>query len=110
MPTSATIKTQNLGYPRIGTNRELKRVVEAFWQSRCSEEELHAEAKRLRAAHWRKQKEAGIDLIPSNDFSYYDQMLDTAVLVGAVPERFKSDRTNIDTATYFKMARGERSH
>jgi 5-methyltetrahydropteroyltriglutamate--homocysteine methyltransferase len=109
MPTSATIKTQNLGYPRIGANRELKRVVETFWQSRCSEEELHAEAARLRAAHWQKQKEVGIDLIPSNDFSYYDQMLDTAVLVGAVPARFRSTGANVDTATYFKMARGEKS-
>lgn len=109
MPTPAKIRTQNLGYPRIGANRELKRVVEAYWQSRCGEEELHAEAARLRAAHWQKQKEAGIDLIPSNDFSNYDQMLDTAVLVGAVPARFKQAGSNVDTATYFKMARGERS-
>lgn len=108
MPTSAIIQTQNLGYPRIGANRELKRIVEAYWQGRCSEEELHAEAKRLRAVHWRKQREAGIDLIPSNDFSYYDQMLDTAVLVGAVPERFGAIGKTVDLVTYFKMARGER--
>jgi 5-methyltetrahydropteroyltriglutamate--homocysteine methyltransferase len=110
MPISAPIKTQNLGYPRIGANRELKRIVEAYWQSRCSEAELHAEASRLRATHWKKQVEAGIDLIPSNDFSYYDQMLDTAVIVGAVPERFNRAGLPVDTATYFKMARGERSH
>src|SRR6266545_5339438 len=73
MPTSAIIQTQNLGYPRIGAKRELKRAVEAFWQGRISEEAMHAEATRLRAQHWQKQREAGIDLIPSNDFSFYDQ-------------------------------------
>ncbi|MGB8354982.1 MAG: 5-methyltetrahydropteroyltriglutamate--homocysteine S-methyltransferase [Chthoniobacteraceae bacterium] len=103
------IQTQNLGYPRIGEKRELKRAVEAFWQARLTEDELHAEAKRLRAYHWLKQREAGIDLIPSNDFSYYDQMLDTCALTGAVPARFGENGGKIDLATYFKMARGERA-
>src|SRR5580704_182640 len=95
------IQTQNLGYPRIGEKRELKRAVEAFWQSRLTTEELHAEAKRLRAHHWRKQREAGIDLVPSNDFSYYDQMLDACALFGAVPSRFGWSGGNIDLETYF---------
>jgi 5-methyltetrahydropteroyltriglutamate--homocysteine methyltransferase len=110
MPTSANIRTNNLGYPRIGEKRELKRAIEAYWAGRTSEDELRAEAARLRAIHWERQRAAGIDLIPSNDFSYYDQVLDTAVLVGAVPERFGWTEGNVDTATYFKMARGERSH
>lgn len=109
MPTSAIIQTQNLGYPRIGAKRELKRAVEAFWRGRISEEAMHAEAARLRAQHWQKQREAGIDLIPSNDFSFYDQVLDTAVLVGAVPTRFDWSGGSVDTTTYFKLARGERS-
>ncbi|HEY0791508.1 MAG TPA: 5-methyltetrahydropteroyltriglutamate--homocysteine S-methyltransferase [Chthoniobacterales bacterium] len=106
MPATATIQTQNLGYPRIGANRELKRALEAFWQGRSSEDQLHAEAKRLRAVHWQKQREAGIDLIPSNDFSCYDHVLDTIALVGAVPARFDANSGHVDTATYFKMARG----
>ena len=110
MPTPAIIQTQNLGYPRIGAHRELKRAIEAHWAGRLTEDQLHSEAVRLRARHWQKQREAGIDLIPSNDFSYYDQVLDTAVLVGAVPARFHwSGADPVDLATYFKMARGERS-
>jgi len=100
--------TQNLGYPRIGAKRELKRVVEAFWQGRVDEDQLTAEAARLRALHWQKQRDTGIDLIPSNDFSYYDHVLDTIALVGAVPERFSWSGPTVDRATYFKMARGER--
>jgi 5-methyltetrahydropteroyltriglutamate--homocysteine methyltransferase len=109
MPTSAKIQTQNLGYPRIGAKRELKRAIEAFWAGRISEEQLHAEAARLRATHWQKQRATGIDLIPSNDFSYYDHVLDTAVLVGAIPARFGWSGGCVDSATYFKMARGERT-
>jgi Cobalamin-independent synthase, N-terminal domain len=57
--------------------------------------------------HWLQQKEAGIDLIPSNDFSFYDHVLDTSAMVGAVPERFGWDGSRIDLATYFAMARGQ---
>lgn len=108
--TAAALPTHNLGYPRIGERRELKRALEAFWAGRLTEVQLHAEAARLRASHWQKQRDAGIDLIPSNDFSYYDGMLDAAVLVGAVPARFggrpAADGAVVDTATYFRMARG----
>ncbi len=102
------IQTQNLGYPRIGEKRELKRAVEAFWQGRISEAQLEAEASRLRTWHWQKQRDAGIDLVPSNDFSYYDHVLDTIALVGAVPARLGWSGSTVDNATYFKMARGER--
>ncbi|MGB9278221.1 MAG: hypothetical protein WCC08_23650, partial [Terrimicrobiaceae bacterium] len=73
---NAHILTHNLGYPRIGEKRELKKALEAFWKGEIPFEELERLGRRLRKTHWLVQKEAGLDLIPSNDFSYYDQMLD----------------------------------
>ena len=67
--------THNLGYPRIGEKRELKRATEAFWKGELSIDELVKEGANLRKINWLKQKEAGINLIPVNDFSFYDQML-----------------------------------
>src|ERR1041384_5279523 len=91
-----TIRTQNLGFPRIGAKRELKRALEAFWSKDTTEAQLLETAKAIRAENWRVQKAAGIDLIPSNDFSLYDQMLDTCALVGAVPERFHLKGGQVD--------------
>lgn len=68
------------GFPRIGQNRELKKIIEAYWKGAAALDDVRATAKELRAKHWKLQQAAGIDLIPSNDFSYYDQMLDTAIL------------------------------
>jgi 5-methyltetrahydropteroyltriglutamate--homocysteine methyltransferase len=99
-------QSANLGFPRIGADRELKRVTEAFWAGRITERELLDEARLLRAGRWRVQREAGIGLIPSNDFSLYDHVLDTAVLVGAVPERYGAPGGEMDLATYFSLARG----
>lgn len=96
----------NLGFPRIGPNRELKKAVEAYWKGASSEAELQKTAKDIRKANWEMQKKAGIDLIPSNDFSFYDQVLDTIALVGAVPDRYNFKGGNVDLATYFAMARG----
>jgi 5-methyltetrahydropteroyltriglutamate--homocysteine methyltransferase len=96
----------NLGHPRIGANRELKRAVEGYWSGRLGEDELFDIGKRLRAERWRVQREAGIDLIPSNDFSLYDHVLDTAMLVGAIPERFRVADDPHGLATLFSMARG----
>jgi 5-methyltetrahydropteroyltriglutamate--homocysteine methyltransferase len=107
MQTTEKIKTHNLGYPRIGENRELKRATEAFWNGTITEAELLAKAAELRRHHWQKQQALGIDLIPSNDFSLYDQMGDTAALVGCVPKRFSQSDVSVDLTTYFKMARGE---
>jgi 5-methyltetrahydropteroyltriglutamate--homocysteine methyltransferase len=101
-----TIRTHNLGFPRIGAKRELKRALESFWLKKTSEAQLLETAKIIRAENWRIQKAAGIDLIPSNDFSLYDQMLDICALVGAVPERFHWKGGQVDLATYFTMARG----
>jgi 5-methyltetrahydropteroyltriglutamate--homocysteine methyltransferase len=109
MQTPETIRTHNLGYPRIGEHRELKRATEAFWKGDLSEAQLRATAADLRRTNWLKQQAAGIALIPSNDFSFYDQVLDTAALVGCVPPRYGWNGGTVDLATYFKMARGERS-
>ena len=96
----------NLGFPRIGRNRELKRAVEAYWAGRSEREELLETAARLRRQHWTLQRALGIDHIPSNDFSLYDQVLDTAAMVGAVPARFGHEGGHVDLDTYFAMARG----
>ena len=96
------------GFPRIGAQRELKVATESFWSGERSQDELLATARDLRAANWKLQRESGIDLIPSNDFSFYDQVLDTIALVGAVPERYGWDPSSgtVDLDTYFAMARG----
>jgi 5-methyltetrahydropteroyltriglutamate--homocysteine methyltransferase len=95
------------GFPRIGAQRELKIATEAHWSGERSQDELTRTAADLRARNWQLQRDAGIDLIPSNDFSLYDQMLDTIALVGAVPERYGWDGSGeVDVATYFAMARG----
>ena len=96
----------NLGFPRIGSKRELKHAVEGFWQGETGEEELLAVARQLRRRHWELQRDAGIEHIPSGDFSLYDHVLDTAVMVGAIPERFRWGNGTVDLPTYFAMARG----
>lgn len=96
----------NLGFPRIGERRELKKAVESYWKGEISQEDLLTKGKELRTKHWNIQKDAGIDYPPSNDFSFYDQMLDTSCLLGAVPERYNWSGDNVDIDTYFAMARG----
>ena len=80
--------THTLGYPRIGEKRELKKATEAYWQGKLSRVDLEESGRTLRRQNWLTQQAAGIDLIPSNDFSFYDQMLDLTCLVGNVPPRF----------------------
>jgi 5-methyltetrahydropteroyltriglutamate--homocysteine methyltransferase len=82
------ITTHNLGFPSIGPCRELKRALESHWAGRITEAQLLATAKSIRWKNWLCQKASGIDLIPSNDFSLYDHVLDMCALVGAVPDRF----------------------
>jgi len=96
-------KSYVVGFPRIGEQRELKKVLENFWADKCSFQELNAVASQLKKRHWLYQREAGIDFISSNDFSLYDNMLDTAIMLGAIPKRFSHLR---DEALYFAMARG----
>jgi 5-methyltetrahydropteroyltriglutamate--homocysteine methyltransferase len=97
------------GFPRIGRNRELKFATEGHWRGETSAEELAATAKAIRIENWKLMQDAGIDLIPSNDFSYYDQVLDTIALVGAVPERYGWGGGEVDLDTYFAMARGRQT-
>lgn len=100
------ITTLNLGYPRIGKKRELKKASEAYWKNQLTREELESTAASLRQQHWQEQREAGIDLIPSNDFSYYDQMLDAALDYNVIPKRFQEADFSNDLVLYFAMARG----
>ncbi len=100
------IRTQIPGYPRIGARRELKRALEAFWKDDIGEQELLATGAELRRRHWRQQSDAGLDLVTTGDFSWYDQMLDHACLLGVVPARFGEPGDQVDLDTYFRMARG----
>src|SRR2546423_1203093 len=96
----------NLGFPPLGPNRELKRATEGYWSGKVSRANLLSTGATLRAAHWRLQRDAGLDLIPSNDYSYYDRVLDTCAMVGAVPARYGESGGPVDLDTYFAMARG----
>ena len=99
------VRTAVLGLPRIGPNRELKFALEAFWAGSISREELSETARTLRSAGWQRARAAGIDVIPSGDFSLYDHVLDTAWALGAIPARFDElDRD--DLWAYFGLARG----
>lgn len=100
---SHQLSTAVLGFPRIGRRRELKVALEDLWRGKATEESLLSTAKELRERHWKQQQAAGITSIPSNDFSFYDQVLDALVLVGATPTRFGSGPVTLDR--YFKMAR-----
>ncbi|KAF7051918.1 hypothetical protein CFC21_060102 [Triticum aestivum] len=95
-----------VGYPRMGPKRELKFALESFWDGKSSAEDLEKVAADLRASIWKQMSEAGIKYIPSNTFSYYDQVLDTTAMLGAVPDRYSWTGGEIGHSTYFSMARG----
>ncbi len=98
-------KNYVIGFPRIGEKRELKKALERFWAKEIEFKEVEKVAKELRKRHLKYQKDAKIDYISINDFSFYDNMLDTAFMINAVEKRFKSlDKTR----AYFAMARGEK--
>jgi len=96
----------NLGFPRIGHKRELKKALEAYWKGDLSDEGLSETGRSLRQRHWKIQADAGLDYVPTNDFSYYDQMLDTTAMLGAIPRRYGFSGGQVDFKTYFAMARG----
>ncbi|MBV4419715.1 5-methyltetrahydropteroyltriglutamate--homocysteine S-methyltransferase [Clostridium tyrobutyricum] len=98
-------KSTIVGYPRIGANRELKFAVESYFNGNIDSNELFSTGKKLREEYWSKQKESGLDIIPSNDFSYYDNMLDMAFLLNIIPQKYK-DLGLSPLDTYFAMARG----
>lgn len=91
----------------MGANRELKFALERYWRGELAEADLHNTASQLRKLHWQLQAAAGLDYLPVGDFSYYDQVLDTSVMLGAVPERFGATSNSVDLMTYFRMARGQ---
>jgi len=90
----------------MGAARELKRATEGYWSSKVSLEQLLAAGAELRRRHWQLQRDIGVDRIPANDFSFYDRMLDTCAMVGAVPPRYGWKGEWVDPGTYFAMARG----
>ncbi|SKC99289.1 methionine synthase (B12-independent) [Chitinophaga ginsengisegetis] len=98
----------NLGYPRIGSQRELKKACESYWTGKITLDELQATARNIRLQNWALQQQKGIDWIPCNDFSFYDQVLDTALMVGAVPQRYRTlqEKKIRETDLLFAMARG----
>ena len=101
------MKTNLLGFPRIGANRELKKSLEKYWRGSINVQELKQAGKIIREENWRTMQLSGIDLIPSNDFSYYDQVLDATLTYGCIPERYseiKKDKSDLDL--YFALARG----
>lgn len=103
------MQTQNLGYPRIGSQRELKKVCENYWAGKTTFKSVLQVGKNLRQNNWELQKQAGIDLIPSNDFSFYDQVLDHSFSFGAIPKRYNDvilKSGNVELDLYFAMARG----
>lgn len=103
------MQTHILGSPRIGRHRELKKACEQYWSGKASLNELLETGKTICKQNWKMQQEAGIDLIPCNDFSYYDQVLDMTLTVGAIPERYKeitARTSNSELDLYFAMARG----
>ena len=100
--------TYVIGFPRIGEQRELKKALESYWGRKITAEELQNTAADLRKRHWIYQKNAGIDMISINDFSFYDNMLDMSVILNAIPERYKDIENCMDR--YFAMARGDANH
>ena len=103
------MQTHNLGYPRIGSRRTLKKAAEQYWAGKIPADQLMATGKSIRLENWRLQQAAGIDLVPVGDFSYYDQVLDTSLMVGAIPARYHdlmASRQLPDIDLLFAMARG----
>jgi len=96
----------NLGFPRIGPRRELKHALEAFWRGESTAQQLDEAAGTLRRRHWELQRRAGVDVVPCNDFSLYDHVLDTAYLFDAIPERYRELAERDAHAGYFALARG----
>jgi len=99
-------KNSAIGFPRIGEKRELKFALEKYWSKGCNFSEVEKVANALKQRHWKYQQNAGIELISSNDFSYYDNMLDTIVMLGCEPQRFQTLKDK--TEQYFAMARGNK--
>lgn len=101
-----TVTVATLGFPRIGPRRELKVAQERYWSGKLDRASLLATAAELRAKTWARQVALGVDHVPSNDFSFYDHVLDTSAMVGAIPAIYGWKGGPVDLDTYFAMARG----
>jgi len=105
-PAAAAARATVYGYPRQGPRRELKKAIEGYWKGRVSADSLRSTAAELRRDNWRRLADAGIQDVPTGDFSYYDHVLDTTVMVGAIPERHRDAVAADPLDGYFAMARG----
>ncbi|MFG3282518.1 5-methyltetrahydropteroyltriglutamate--homocysteine S-methyltransferase [Streptomyces sp. NPDC048111] len=103
---AAAARATVYGYPRQGQGRELKKAIEGYWKGRVTADTLRAGAVRLRRTHWQQLADAGVHEVPTGDFSLYDHVLDTTVMVGAIPERHRAAVAADPLAGYFAMARG----
>jgi 5-methyltetrahydropteroyltriglutamate--homocysteine methyltransferase len=99
-----------LGFPRIGAHRELKLALESFWRGDSNESALQDTGRTLRARHWSLQADAGMDFVTVGDFAWYDHVLNTLALLGAIPARFKFDPKRLSLSDYFTLARGSKAH
>jgi 5-methyltetrahydropteroyltriglutamate--homocysteine methyltransferase len=104
--SASSLPIATLGTPRIGPRRELKAALERYWSGKSTAAELIEIAAGLRAANWARQRSLGVSVIPANDFSLYDQVLDTSVMVGAIPAIYGWAGGEVPLDTYFAMARG----
>ncbi|KAB8159567.1 5-methyltetrahydropteroyltriglutamate--homocysteine S-methyltransferase [Streptomyces sp. 3MP-14] len=105
-PAAAAVRATVHGYPRQGSDRQLKKAIERYWKGRLDADTLLATAAELRATTWRQLADAGLDEVPTGDFSLYDQVLDTSVMVGAIPPRHRAAFDADPLDGYFAMARG----
>lgn len=101
------VQARNLGFPRIGVNRELKKALEGYWKGDNTRQSLEASGAALRLRHWKLQQEQGIDMPVSGDFTFYDHVLNTLTMAGAVPARYGFNGGKVDLETFFAMARGQ---
>jgi 5-methyltetrahydropteroyltriglutamate--homocysteine methyltransferase len=100
-----SLQSHILGYPRIGSQRELKRAVESFWKGTLTENDLLHTANELKRKNWQTQKDAGLSHVATGDFSFYDHVLDTVMMLGAIPPRYQTVQASLEL--YFHMARGD---
>ncbi|AZK47680.1 5-methyltetrahydropteroyltriglutamate--homocysteine S-methyltransferase [Paenibacillus lentus] len=105
---SHTVKSGNLGYPRIGGQREWKKAIEAYWAGKLEEQQLHEQLTQIRLNNLQQQRDQGLEIIPVGDFTYYDHVLDMAVMFGLVPERFTYNGGEVPLDTYYAIARGNK--
>ena len=103
------ITTSIIGFPRIGQKRELKKGVESFWKGSASADDLLKIALEIKRKNYEIQKETGVDIIPSNDFTFYDAVLDHSIMLGQIPKRYIENNDPLSLETYFAMARGKES-